>query len=401
MSQKSRIWILAFAAAGLLFAGASSWVHYRLITDPTYTSPCDINAAFNCSQVYVSRFGSVAGVPVALGGLAWFGLVALIAAFTRPSASGRSAAGTYVFALSVIGLAAILYLGYASFFVLRTGCVLCIGTYVAVIGVFLVSGAGSSIGIVPMLRRLPADVRAMFAAPTTFLAAILYLVATGAVVAFFPKEGDVAKAAAAAEVQQDGAAAFAAAWALQTRYDMGMDPAGAAVVVVKFLDFQCPSCKAAHFAYKPVFDKFAESHPGAVRQVIKDYPLNNACNFTMTRALHQAACEEAALVRMARERGRADEAIDWLFSVPDQTGLTPGAVKAEAASRFGVTDFDREYQALLPAIRQDIADGQALQVGSTPTYFINGIRAQTPNGWLPPDYFELAITLELERAGKE
>ncbi len=404
MSTKTRLWILIFAVAGLVFSGASSWVHYRLLTDPAYTSPCDINATFSCTQAYVSRFGSVAGVPVALAGLAWFGLVALIAAFARPSGegNGRGAAGTYLFALSVVGLAAILYLGYASFFVLKTGCLLCIGTYVSVVGIFILSSSASSVGMAQLLKRLPSDLSALFAAPTTFLVAVLYLVAAGSAIAFFPREGGGSGTQAqAAAPAQDAVAAFAQAWAQQPRLDLGIDAEGAAVLVVKFLDYQCPSCKAAYFAYKPVLDRFAESNPGAVKQVIKDFPLSNKCNFTMSGALHQAACEESAFVRMAGARGRAQEAIDWLFSVPDQVGLTPDAVKAEAARRFGVTDFEREYQTHLPDIQRDIADGQALQISSTPTYFINGVRAQTVQGWLPPEYFELAITLELERAGKQ
>ena len=405
MSTKTRLWILMFAVAGLVFAGASTWVHYRLLTDPTYTSPCDINATFSCTQAYVSRFGSVAGVPVALGGLAWFGLVALIAAFapTEGQGGGRSAAATYVFALSVVGLAAILYLGYASFFVLKTGCLLCIGTYVSVIGIFILSSSSASVGMAQLLKRLPSDLSALFSAPTTFLVAILYVVATGSAVAFFPRETVPGSSDARPSVapEQDAVSAFSEAWAQQPRVDLGIDPEGAAVLVVKFIDYQCPSCKAAHFAYKPVFDRFAESHPGAVRQVIKDFPLNVSCNFTMTRSLHQAACEEAAFVRMARARGKADEAVDWLFGVPDQVGLTAAAVKDEAARRLGITDFDREYQLVLPDIQRDVADGQALQIGSTPTYFVNGIRAQTAQGWLPPEYFELAIKLELERAGKQ
>ena len=41
-----------------------------------------------------------------------------------------------------------LYLGYASFVILGLVCVLCVVTYAAVIGLFLVSGAATS---VPML----------------------------------------------------------------------------------------------------------------------------------------------------------------------------------------------------------------------------------------------------------
>ena len=69
--------VLLLAVAGLGLALASTWVHYRLLTDPGYVSPCNFNAHFSCTQVYLSPYGAVAGVPVALGGVLWFALVAL------------------------------------------------------------------------------------------------------------------------------------------------------------------------------------------------------------------------------------------------------------------------------------------------------------------------------------
>jgi uncharacterized membrane protein/protein-disulfide isomerase len=406
MARSTRWWLLGLALIGLAFAGTSAWVHYKLLTEPNYISPCDINATFNCTQVYLSPYGSVSGVPVALGGVFWFGLVALIAAFSQPSTDKQAPAASYVFALATIGLAAVLYLAYTSFFRLKTGCVLCIGTYASVVGIFVVSGLAASVSLMQLPARLFRDVRAAIAPPTTALAVMLFFAATGSLVAFFPREGapehadrPQAAAAAAPTGESDADKQFAAAWAQQPRVDMGIPAGQAKVLVVKFIDWQCPSCKAAHFTYKPIFEKYEKLAPGAVHQVVKDYPLSNRCNFNMTRELHQAACEEAAFVRMARDRNKYDEVVDWLFSVPDQQGLTITAVKAEAQKRLGVTDFDKEYEAKLFDIKRDVADGGALRVGSTPTYFINGVRAETPNGWLPGYYFELALRLELEKAG--
>jgi protein-disulfide isomerase len=48
-------------------------------------------------------------------------------------------------------------------------------------------------------------------------------------------------------------------------------------------------------------------------------------------------------------------------------------------------------------IQQDIADGAALQIAGTPTYFINGVRIPSAR-LIAPEYFELAIQLELKRA---
>ena len=404
MSSRTRWIILLLALAGLGFASASAYVHYRLVTEPNYTSPCDINATFNCSQVYLSRYGALAGVPVALGGMIWFALVALIAGFTRPGTPGSAVAKGYIFALSMIGLAVIMYLAYASFFVLKTGCVLCIGTYVAVVGIFIASGLAGSISMSRLPARLASDVRSVIATPATMVAALLFVAGAASVVAFFPREGTVAAATVAVPQSASGAtgqagadAEFAAAWAQQPRVDMGIPAGSAKVLVVKFIDWQCPSCKAAHQAFRPALDRMAQSYPGAVREVIKDYPLSSRCNFRMAQDAHPAACEAAAAVRMARDRGKADEMIEWLFA--GQSTLTPASVKAQAAKLLGVTDFDKEYALKLPEIQRDVADAVALQVERTPTYFINGVRAENEQGWIHPHYFELALQLEIKKAG--
>src|SRR5262245_66675088 len=57
----------------------------------------------------------------------------------------KDSAPAYVFAGSTLALAVVLYLAYASFFVLHEVCPLCVATYVAVIGVFVISGGASSV----------------------------------------------------------------------------------------------------------------------------------------------------------------------------------------------------------------------------------------------------------------
>jgi uncharacterized membrane protein/protein-disulfide isomerase len=397
MTSRTRALILAFALAGLVFASWSAWVHYRLITEPGYTSVCDVSAALNCSAVYMSRYGSFAGVPVALGGMIWFGLVALVAGFA--TTDGKSAAGGYVFALATIGLAVILYLGYASFVVLKTGCLLCMGTYAAVIGIFIVSGLTSSVSLMALPSRLASDLRSSLARPGAAFAVLVFLASAASVVAFFPKEGAQAQTPAqpvSAGLEQQ----FRDAWKQQPRVQLGVPAEGAKVVIVKFLDWQCPACKRAHFDYLPILEKFAVSHPGAVRQVVKDYPLSNKCNFTIPALMHQAACEAAVAVRLAREQGKEQELVDFFFTAPDQQAITAEQVKQQTEKTLGITDFDRQYKTRLPAVQQDVVDGHAVKVGSTPTYFINGVNTMTQNGWLPPQLFELAIRIELEGAGQ-
>ena len=61
-------WFIVFALVGLVASSASAFVHYQLLNDPTYASFCDVNATFSCTEAYSSRYGSVAGVPVAVFG---------------------------------------------------------------------------------------------------------------------------------------------------------------------------------------------------------------------------------------------------------------------------------------------------------------------------------------------
>jgi uncharacterized membrane protein/protein-disulfide isomerase len=404
MSSRTRWLIVAFAVLGLGFAGMSSWVHYRSLTDPTYVSPCDINSRFNCTELYKSQYGSVAGVPVALAGVLWFALVGLVAGFARPAGPGlpedsrKSAAAGYIFALSVIGLAVVLYLAYVSSAVMRTWCLLCIGTYVSVVAIFLLSSFTSTESMTRLPVRLFSDLAAALARPVTLVVTLAVVAGAATVIAFFPRENEMAEraqaAANAAPLEADVQKNFAEAWAKQPRIDLGINPEGAKIVIVKFNDYECPACGAAETAYRPVLDKFAAAHPGAVKYVMKDWPWNKNCNFNITSTIpgHEAACDAAVAARIARDRGKYEEMAAWLFS---HLETTPESVRQEAARILVPLDFDREYAAKLPDIRRDIADGGVLRITATPTYFINGVRL--PEGLMPVQYFEMALNLELER----
>jgi uncharacterized membrane protein len=405
MTPRLRWLLVASALIGLAVSGASTWVHYRLLTDATYISPCDVGATFNCTEVYLSRYGSMAGVPVAVGGVIWFGLAVLMAGFARTD--GRpSAAAAYLTVLGVIGLGVSLYLAYVSWFVLKSGCLLCMATYAAVLAVLVLATRASSVPIGSLPGRVAGDLRSALSRSSSLAATIVYAGAVVALIAFFPHEStfgapdgseEASNAGAATPVATAPAAAsdspFAQWWFKLPRTDLGIAPEGARVIVVKFNDFACGACAQAHYAYQPIFNRFEKSHPGAVRLVVKDWPWDVSCNFNSSSTIpgHEAACAAAAAARMAQDRGKYDEMATWLYRNQNQT-LTQ--VQAAAAKILGVTDFDREYALKLPAIRRDIADGGALGVRSTPTYYINGV--QLPS-LLRPEQFEMAISLELQK----
>ena len=90
MTARSRILLLAFSALGVAASASSTFVHYRLLTDPTYASFCDISASVNCTQAYTSQYGSFLGVPVAPVGLLYFLFVLLMAGVAGRTTSPAS-----------------------------------------------------------------------------------------------------------------------------------------------------------------------------------------------------------------------------------------------------------------------------------------------------------------------
>ncbi len=114
MAPLSRRLLLVFATLGLGASAVSSYVHYQLLTQPGYTSFCDVSERVSCTDAYTSRFGSLAGVPVALGGVLFFALVIVLVVFARrPGSTLRENAPAYIFALSTVALAFVLYLACA------------------------------------------------------------------------------------------------------------------------------------------------------------------------------------------------------------------------------------------------------------------------------------------------
>ena len=87
------------------------------------------------------------------------------------------------------------------------------------------------------------------------------------------------------------------------------------MLIVRFSDFQCPSCAQTHLDYKPILAKY----DGAVSRrrsgsCTKDYPLERECNAGMTRDMHSAACEAAVAVAPGPAKGRGDAMEDWLYA---------------------------------------------------------------------------------------
>jgi protein-disulfide isomerase len=139
--------------------------------------------------------------------------------------------------------------------------------------------------------------------------------------------------------------------------------ADAAVTVIEFTDYQCPSCAAA----QPVLEKLITEYGDRVRFVVRDFPLN----------MHADARAAAEAAEAAREQGKYWDFTAILFR--NQSSLKPEQLK-EYARVIGLdlAKFDAALQEgrFADKVQRDLIDGQKFGVTGTPTFFVNGRRAK-------------------------
>ena len=403
MTGRARGWIVGLAVAGLLAATSSTYMHFQLVNDPGYTSFCDVSETVSCTQLYQSRYGSVAGIPVALGGVFWFGVVLLLAfADVRGPTASRENVAAYFLVWSTVGLSVAMYMAYASFFVLGTFCMLCGVVYVSVIGIFLLSGTSPSTPLLKLPMAAVRDLDQLVRRPVGLLATLGFAGVMVATALSFPQPGSLGGAippitnAVSSVSPEDQRSEFERYWAEQPRVNLGIETEEGVVTVFKFNDFQCPACANTERAYSPIFQKYQSSHPGRVRLVLLDFPLDPSCNDQSPNGPHPSACVAAVAARLAREVGEseAERMERWLYS--NQGTMTAETIAGALADIAGV---DRErlttrFDEVIGDVRADIAVGASLPVEATPTYIVNGVLIR---GGLSPEFFDQAIAIELER----
>ncbi len=142
-----------------------------------------------------------------------------------------------------------------------------------------------------------------------------------------------------------------------------LGPADSKVTVVIFSDFQCPFCRKAH---KPLLA--LQKHYN-VALYYKHYPLRQA---------HEHAEGAARAAWAAQQQGKFWPMHDVLFA--NNHALTWDKVQGYAkqlgldAKKFAA---DVKGEASKKAVDRDYNQGREAQVDGTPTFFINGRRAET------------------------
>jgi len=141
--------------------------------------------------------------------------------------------------------------------------------------------------------------------------------------------------------------------------DPSIGPSDAPITIVEFSDFQCPYCKKSVSDLKDLLRIYGQR----IRLVYRDYPGPN----------HPYAMQAAEAAECASEQGRFWEYHDLLF---DRQTTERGWDFLQLAKDLGLreeifTECIRSPRARTEVVN-DLQDGMALGITSTPTFFVNG-----------------------------
>ena len=170
-------------------------------------------------------------------------------------------------------------------------------------------------------------------------------------------------------------------------------PDGAPIRVVEYSDFLCPYCRNLAAA----LSNYLPNSGDRVAIFYKNYPLDKDCNPSLSRTLHEGACELALGAVCASEQGKFWPYHDRIFSQQPHNPEVDDVVRIAASVGL---DEDQMRSCMESSSAKDklaaqIAEAKRLEVKSTPTLFINGKRLDQIGGFLQ------AIESESKRLGLE
>jgi serine/threonine-protein kinase len=446
--------VLLLCVAGAWLAWLLLLEHHGLMT-ATVSALCGEGMETGCALVSRSRYASLAGVPLAALGLAFYASLAVLALLCLVAATdtARRLAGA-AFGLVALALAADLALLGLQAFAIGAYCRLCLATYA--VNAALLAALWPARAALASATRMPQDPDGKTALSGWGAASVLAL--AGAIAA----DGSLAGRAAAearkllgapevapspaASATPSGAPAGAPAGTLAAatvtdpaslraeleraqaearRLQQTLDepqklqaymdakaarefdeakplpldlsrtpskgPANAPVKVVEYSDFLCPFCRNLAGA----FTDFLPRSQGRIALYYKHYPLEASCNPKLQRTVHEGACLLALGGVCAQELGAFWRYHDQVFEKPVEKATREDVARFATQAGLDAAAFSAclDGSAARDRLAADVQEAQRVGVQSTPTILVNGKRLPRINDFLR------AIDKESQRLG--
>lgn len=408
MNKKILPVLLILSLAGLILSGILLSQHYnRLSTGAVGDSFCNINEKIDCDAVNTSPYAHIGNVPVSgLGFLYYLTLFFIfLKAVSRPSP--KTGGLLFAFLLSIPGLLYSVYLAYISFFVIQILCILCLGMYAVNILLTLLTPLALGTGFSKMgdaFKPKPKLFGYVLLTALIFIGGVLIFEAMrrSALEEFARAQQPPASKNPPAQTGEINPEEMPLDKLLEAYYsqpviaiEASSKPSWgnpkATVQIVEFSDFQCPFCRQAALYLKNTLAEFKDD----ISFHFVNYPLDSNCNPQIKRPMHPHACAAAKAALCALPSGQFWAYHDLIFA--NQQRLSP-ELFPELAKQLGLSESEFNACAQSPAtaerLNEDLALANQLQIGGTPSIFINGRRVSY---WSNPQFLKAVIEEEVSR----
>ncbi len=409
--------VLVGAALGMFFASFSTYDFAEHLDRQTHDLHCSFipgiagrpeAAGTGCHVTLMSPYSSVmrssvwGGVPVSMPAMSVFAFIAFWAIYLMITKRNGDRRGTmFLLLATALPLITSLVMGFISFTKLGAACKLCIGIYVSslvvFVGAMMARSASAKLQAArgtggPADETVPADVYdprmdkpiSFPAMAGAFVLGIAFVFVPVVVYAStLPNYERYIGQCGALEHQGDPQGIM-----------VSIDPGSpGATEAIEVLDPLCPSCKA--------FEQRLQASGLAPRLSRKAvlFPLDNTCNWMLSRAEHPGACTVSEAVLCAGDNAR--EVLDWAFAEQDRIREAASHDPA-AATRLVRERFPQLSSCIgTAAIRNKLSRSLRWAVNNhlqvlTPQLFVGGVKLCDEDSDLGMDY---ALSHMLERRG--
>lgn len=302
--------ILFLAVLGMIISVLMIQIHYQLSVDPDKKSFCHISGTIDCDAVLASPYAKLG--PFFNAELSFnYYLLIIAGIFTAWSAKKRLPILAGLFLLTLFYAVYGLVIGSIPIVKLGVACPL--GLIIAMINLAILVLLPTAMKV--PLRELPLTLkRKLIGAPKTLLT---YLIVASMIFGM--------------------GFAFSRKLNPQAQYSFGFSPEvylksfyalpqkqiplperpirgnpNAPVTILVVSDFQCPACRLAYDALKPIVGQYGDH----IRQIYLNYPLNSSCNSAVGSAKYPLSCvaSQAALCAPIKKENFGNIMI-WYFNV--------------------------------------------------------------------------------------
>lgn len=355
-------WTVAgIATAGLADSVYLAISHYRVYTDMGYKSFCAVSKSINCDTVSQSPFSIFLDIPVPIWGIVGYLIFLTLLYPARRAPSDKNRLWSSLFVIALVFSIYSIVLAILSVAFVHSYCIMCMASYAVnlmlVFFTWLVHKRFENISIASGIFKDIQWIRDHITGAARFFGGVAGTVLL--LMFFIPHYWEMSALPLERELSR-GITEDGHPW-------IGAE--NPRLEITEFTDYQCFQCKKMHFYLRA----FMASHPGTIRLIHRNFPMDHAYNPMVKEPYHIGAGKMALLSLYAIENDKFWEINDFLFNIDTQDGHFNIREMARIAG-FDVMDFagsvnDRTLQQKL---RADILEGIRLGINGTPGYLIDG-----------------------------